>query len=249
MDERTLELIHGDIDGEIGPDERRELELLLQASPEARREHEKLGELNLMLGSLGKAEPPAGLRDTIIAAARRPAKPIRNAPARRGGWGIVAAMAATVAGVALFLGRSPELTEFDPSALGGTLGRPATDAGVPTFRLDGQIVSGAIMLHHSGSGLALEVDLEAERPVEVVAAAAGARLELSGFVRLAGMPAKMATVDGQLRLLHKGNQHYALVLTNKGAAASAIDVSVYDGENLIGEGRLTLAAEPASTGN
>lgn len=249
MDERTLELIHGDIDGEIGPDERRELEGLLAASPEAQREREKLHGLKSVLGSLEHAEPPAGLRDSIIAAAHRPSSPVRIAPARRGGWGVVAALAATVAGVALFLGHSTALPEFDPSTLGGTLARPSAGSAVPSFRLDGQVVSGAIMLHNSNNGLALEVDLVAERPVEVVAGAAGVRLELAGFVRMAGMPARMATVDGQLRLLHKGSQHYALVLTNKGAVASEIDVSVYDGENLIGEGRLKVPTAPDLAGD
>lgn len=249
MDERTLELIHGEIDGELGPDEQRELEACLQATPGARQEYDRLRALEALLGGLAEADPPAGLRDSILAAAHRPATAIRIAPVRRRRWGMAAALAATVVGVTLFLGRGPEVPELDPSVLRGTMGRPAAQSGVPSWRLDAQVVSGSILLHNSTDGLALEVDLVAERPVEVVLTAEGSRLELAGFVRLPGMPTNILAADGQVRLLHRGSQHYALVLTNKGAVASAIDVSVYDGDELIGEGRLAVPAGMGPTGD
>ena len=55
---------------------------------------------------------------------------------------------------------------------------------------------------------------------------------------VAGEPAELSMKDGGIRLLHRGNQRYVLVLGTGGGAPSSIDFSVYEGGQLVREGRL-----------
>jgi hypothetical protein len=243
MDEQMLELIHGEVDGKLDAEQRQALRRRLAESAEARLEYQRVRALSEQLEILPEFEVPRGMRDSILAAVAAPA-PVGQARQRHvTRLGLVAALAATAAGVALVIGRGPEVQELDPSVLAGTIGRPALDAGRPALRLAGPGVTGTILLHHSSDGLAIEVELDADRPVQLIASAAGASLDLKGYVRIDGAPAEMNTVDGTLSVLHTGRQHYALVL-EVAAAASEIDLAVYDGRELLKETRLLVPPSP-----
>jgi hypothetical protein len=251
MDERTLELIHGDIDGELDADGQQELRARLEASAEAREEHRRLQALSHTLARLPAFEPPPGLRDAVIGAAHRGAQdrkmatvPFRRPQAvrHRRGLALIVALAATVAGVALLVGRGHDLQELDPGVLAGTIGRPASQSSMPPLRIAETGVNGTVMLHRGNGGLALEVNLDVARPVAIFAAAQGAPLEVRGFVRIDGAPAGTEIVDGAIRITHSGRQHYALVL-GEAPGISAIELGVYDGRQLIRE--TTLRVPPA----
>jgi hypothetical protein len=242
MDARTLELIHGDLDGANGPEEQRELLSRLEASAEARREHECLRELNERLGSEPAFEPPIGLREEILARLPRPSAKVVPLRPRRAWLGVAAALAATVAGVALILDRTPGFQELDPAMLAGTLGRSATEARAPSLLFAEAQLSGQISLRQDDGIDAIEIDLDAGTPVEIVASAAGVPLELAGFVRIAGEPAEFAASEGQIRVLHRGHQHYALVLRPGDSRPTSIDFSIHEGERLVREDRLAWPA-------
>jgi hypothetical protein len=242
MDARTLELIHGDLDGANGPEEQRELLSRLEASAEARREHEQLRALQDRLAAERGYEPPDGLREEILARLPPPSATVIPLRPRRAWLGVAAALAATVAGVALILDRTPGLQELDPSVLAGTLGRSATDARAPSLLFAEAQLSGQISLRQDGGIYAIEVDLDAGTPVGIVASAAGVPLEVAGFVRIAGEPAEFAESEGQIRLQHRGHQHYALVLRPGDSRPSSIDFSIYEGERLLREDRLAWPA-------
>lgn len=243
MDERTIELLHGDIDGELDAGERAELRGRLESSEEARREHERLRALAGTMEGLPDFVPPPGLRDAILNAARPPSTAIGAPPARkRVGLSLVAALAATVVGIAVFVGQHSELPELDASVLAGTLGRPATSGLPPTMRFDAAVVSGTIMLHYGKEGLALEVDLDASTPIEIVAAANGARLVARGFVRIDGMPSGVDVANGSVRVSHEGRQHYVLVLASDDDPA-VIELAVFDGQQLIQRTSLARSVE------
>lgn len=245
MDDRTLELIHGAIDGANSPADQHELMRCLEASAEAQREYEQLQRLCGLLDAEPEFAPPAGLRESILAEfPRREAQVSTLRPRPRRAWlGAAVALAASAAGVALLVGRAPELTELEPSVLSGTMGRSGADARVPSLRLDGTAISGTISLHRGDGRLALEVDLDATRPVAIVASAGGAPLEIDGFVQFTGEPAEVSEIGGRTRLLHNGNQRYALVLSGAGPAPANIELAIYDGDLLVHEGRLNWPAE------
>jgi hypothetical protein len=243
MDARTLELIHGDLDGANSPEEQRELLARLAASAEARREHEQLRALHDRLAAELGYEPPDGLREEILARLPRSAAKVVPLRPRRAWLGAAAALAANVAGIALVLDRSPGMRELDPSVLAGTIGRSAMEARAPSLLFDEPRLSGLISLRMDDGIYAIEIDLDAGTPVGIVASAAGVPLELAGFVRIAGEPAELAESEGQIRLLHRGQQRYALVLRPGDSRPSSIDFSIYEGEQLLREERLAWPAD------
>jgi hypothetical protein len=242
MDHRTIELIHGEIDGVNSPDDQRELQRRLEASAESRRELAETRALAERLAAEPAYDLPPGLRDMILA---RIALPPANRPARsprsaRNWLGAAVAMAATVAGVAIVVMRAPDSQQLDPSNLAGTIGQPAAGVGTTSLLLDDAAVSGSITLRRYELGLTIDIKLDSVRPVAVVARADQGPLELQGFLPLQGSPARLDEDRGTIRLLHRGRQHYSLAVTSGSATASVINLQVYDGERLIRESRLEL---------
>jgi hypothetical protein len=244
VDQKTIDLIHGDIDGLNSPEEQRELLRRLEASPEARQEHARMRVLCQLLDSAPACEPPQELTDSILAAIPRPAAArvavVNTNRPRRGWMGAAVALAATVAGVAVLLVRVPAPEQLDVSALAGTIGRPAANAGTASLGLDSPGISGAITAQRHERGFTIDIDLDADRPISVVADSTGVPLELAGFLPLDGSPARVSESGGSIRVLHSGKQHYTLVLGPGSVKASSIDVMVYEGEVLIKQGRLEL---------
>jgi hypothetical protein len=247
MDQRAIELLHGDIDQENSPADQRELAALLERSPEARCELEELRRLAVTLRAEPEFEPPPGLREAILGQIQ-PLAPVIPLRPRRGWAGAALALAATAAGVALILHRGPEFPELDPSTLAGTMVPASGHATSPSLRLDSAPVSGAISLHGGDGRYAIEVTLDASRPVAIIASSPTAALELEGFVRISGEPAELSAEDGRIRVLHTGSQRYALVLGDGAGAPPAIDFSVYDGDQLVGEARLRWPADTPGRG-
>jgi len=252
MDQRTIELIHRDIDGLASPEEHRQLALLLQASEEARDEHARMRALCALLDGATSADPPPGLRDAILAripvrasakrpaAGHGPARMITGGSARKNWLGVAAAIAATVAGVALVLFRAPDFQQIDASSLAGTIGQPVQ--GAASLRLEGDLLSGDIVLQRHIHGFTIDFALETTRTIAIVAGAPEGSLALQGFLPHNGEPAGLSAEAGQIRVLHSGKQHYSLVVTPGVSGASTIDLRFYDGENLIREAALYLPA-------
>ena len=251
IEQRTRELIHGDIDGCNSVAEQDELQQHLAASAAARQEHAGLRALCAELDAAPSCDPPPGLRAAILAriphtpaaAASRAVHTSSRRP-RRAWLGAAVALAATVAGVAVFLVRAPDLQVLDPAALVGTIGQPAAGAAAASLNLAGDGASGAITLRMHDKGFTLEVDLDTDGPVSIFATGAGTTLALEGFVPLAGSPARVSESAQEIRVLHSGSQRYSLVLSSSEATAGAVDLAVYDGDRLINEKRLAPQVQP-----
>ena len=251
IEQRTRELIHGAIDGCNSPAEQDELQQRLADSAAARQEYAGMRALCAELDAAPSCDPPPGLRDSILA--RIPQAPavstsgavhISSRRPRRAWMGAAVALAATVAGVAVFLVRAPELQPLDPAALVGTIGQPAVGAAASSLDLASDAATGAITLRLHDAGFTLEIDLDTDGPVSIFAVGAGTTLALEGFVPLAGSPARVSESANEIRVLHSGNQRYALVLSASDAMAGAVDLAVYDGDRLINSKRLDPPAQP-----
>lgn len=250
INDRALELIHGDIDGANSGDEQRELLALLEVSEEVRREHARMRELAGLLDALPACEPPLQLRQALraripVAAPPVPLRMQRMQPPRARVFAAFA-LAATVTGVAVLLLRGPEVQELDAAALAGTLGRPAAgpvagDASVAIAELD---FNGVVTLRRHERGLIVELDLEASRPVTVVAGA-DAPLALEGYISASGAPSSVTEEGGVIRLLHGGKHHYSLVLPWAGEPARALDLAFYIDGQLVKQIRLAVPPEGA----
>lgn len=263
MDQKTIELIHRDIDGLASPEEQRELALVLESSEDAKDEHARMRTLCELLDGATSADPPPGLRDAILAripvargapvtsvalpaAGHRPSwGPGRGA--RRSRLGLAAALAATVGGVALLLFRAPDFQQLDPASLAGTIGQPAP--GTASLRLEGEPLAGNIFLQRHTHGFTIEITMDTSRPIGLVAGAAEGPLMLQGLLPLGGEPTDLSEDAGRIHMLHSGRQHYSLVVTPSVSGASTIQLGFYDGDALIREDRLVLPAGKGSERN
>jgi len=65
-DQRIIELVNGEIDGTLSPEDRNELTTLIEGDPSAKTLLDELGAVNQLLTSVPMVEPPASLKANIM---------------------------------------------------------------------------------------------------------------------------------------------------------------------------------------
>ena len=130
IEQRTLDLINAEIDGELHVGDLAELQARLDADPEARAMREQLARIAGSLGRMATVAPPADLREQILRVTHPVAKVLPFRDRRTQFVRYTMALAAGIALVAVgiqFSGSSgPAL---DAGQLVGTIGGNAGDAG------------------------------------------------------------------------------------------------------------------------
>lgn len=175
IEDRHIELIHAELDGELTAEQRAELGRLLRANPEAWALREELTRMFGALAEVKNVEPPPDLRKSVLQAlARKPAQrqgrralnsipiPLRYA----------AVFAAGVLATAIVLQfGTDEASLPDVSELVGTIGGQERAAKAPIDRveLDLAQVSGSATAYETQSGIVVELDLRARKPLLIVA--------------------------------------------------------------------------------
>jgi hypothetical protein len=213
VEEKYLELIQADVDGELPERQRAELSQYLLANPEARALRDELRQVCTALDSLAAADPPPGLRDAILAGTHLPApRPMRGGAARFPLLRLAAAFAGGlfVSAIAFQLGGNRQAA-FDVSEVAGTLASRDPVAGsepVDSVQVSLDQARGTVSLFRTATMRVVEFDLAVQRPLEVVVVHDGQEARFSGLGQ-AGVTA---------------NQRYALVLEGAGQAGSAIDI-------------------------
>jgi hypothetical protein len=217
IEEKYLELIQADVDGELPEQHRAELSRFLLASPEARAVRDELRLVCGALDQLAAAEPPPGLTDSILAAIPLPAPGMAVAPVRAGGTRFpLLRLAAAFAGglfvsaIAFQLGDDRQ-AGLDLSQIAGTMASldpAARSEPVDTIQVSLDQASGTVTLFRSATMRVVEIDLAVQQPLEVVVAHDGQEARFSG-------PGHAGA---------SGNQRYALVLAGAGQAGSAIEI-------------------------
>ena len=228
IDEKYLELIHADIDGELPEQQRAELSRYLLANPEARAFREELRRVCAALDGIEQVEPPEGLRESILEAlsaqraARRFAMPrvFRTSPlALRYAAAFVGGL--LVSAIAFQVGTESR-DGLGVSELVGTMAaREGASEAVraDAIKLDLQQVGGAVNLYEAGSVLVLEFDLAPRQPIEVVAAYQGGEAR---FSRLAE--------PGE-----RGPQRYAISFAKAERGESAVNLKFFASVFLLSE--------------
>ena len=217
IEEKFLELIQADVDGELPEQHRAELSRFLLAHPEARVVRDDLKRLCGVLDRVPAVEPPPGLKASILGAVRLPA-PKRGASGLHGFWGsprmlryaAVFAGGLLVSAIAFQLG-TDRRSGLDTAQVVGTMASPdaaASRAAADTLKVSLDQVSGTVSLLRSPSGRVLEFDLAARAPVEVVVAHDGQEARVTAFTQATG----------------GGTKHYSLVLDGAGQAGVPIEL-------------------------
>jgi hypothetical protein len=173
IEAKYIELIQADVDGELPDGRRAELSRFLLAHPEARALRAELAALAEALGSLALAEPPADLRDRILAALPPPSRTAQGSGSA--GFSIrlrwAAAIAATaLLGAVVFRIASDDRSAVDVSNLYGTMASPGTAAPVQIDKVavSTEQVHGTVSLLGSPQARIVEFDLAVNGPIEVV---------------------------------------------------------------------------------
>lgn len=193
LDTRSLELINAEIDGELTPDERTELEALLASSAEARAMKAELLKLSNVIESVPEREPPADLTDRILGQLKQPARRPAFSLA-----GLFASLQPVPVGMAFAAGLllTVGVYELSPgqradSDVAGMVGTMVLDSqGQATgqesrLAITGPGVAGSVALSGVGDMLVLSFDVAAEQQTEIVIAMADAGLGFGGIAHAA----------------------------------------------------------------
>jgi anti-sigma factor RsiW len=230
IEEKYIEFIQADLDGELPEQHRAELSRYLLANPQARAMRDELRRLCGMLDQLPAFEPPPELKSSILAAVHLPA-PVTPA---RSGWvrfpvlRVAAAFAGglLVSAIAFQLG-SDRHAALDVSEVAGTLASRdpvARSAPVDTVEVSLDQATGNVSLFRSATLRVVQFDLAVQQPLEIVVMHEGQEARFSGL--------------GQ----SGGNQRYALVLEGAGETGSAIEVRFLASGAEVYRGTLEVAA-------
>jgi len=252
VDERTHELIHAELDGELEAAGRAELEQVLAASAEARKLHDDLVAIEAALGRLREVEAPEGLRGSIIDAVRAaPArhssvvtfKPRRSARER---WTTGLALAAGVAlgAVGLYVLQPQSGSGIAPSELAGTMVREQIDESTADrVRFDAPEVRGSAALFESDGVLVLQFDLDSSAPVAVDAQYAAAGLRVVGFAQGAVADANIHSAAGQVGYINEGSQRFVVYLARTGSEGGSLALALRAGGRVVQEASLAVPAQ------
>jgi anti-sigma factor RsiW len=222
IDEKHIELINAEIDGELSSEQRADLSGYLLRHPEARALRDDLQRLCGALNRTVQVPPPADLRDRILGALPAPA-PRRHwsagssRPVLR--YAAVLAGGLLVSAIAFQFGMDGRPGP-DAAQVAGTMADPATDhtgAPVGTVRIDTPQVTGRVNLYRAASGLILGFDLAAREPIEVVATCGGREIRFSGL----GRPDPIS------------DHRYACTMSGSATEAGTVTLKFYAGGKLI----------------
>jgi anti-sigma factor RsiW len=174
IDEKYLELIQADVDGELPDRDRAELSRFMLANPDAHAVRDELKRLCSTLDKVRQVEPPPELRTSILAAvplqaAAAGARSQRSFLAQSGALRYAAAFAAGT------------MVSQDPVSRSGP---------VDSVRVSLDQVSGTVSFFRSSSMRVVEFDLAAREPVEVAVVHDGQEARFSGFGQSGGAAAQ-----------------------------------------------------------
>lgn len=215
VDERILQLIHAELDGEIDDGDRTELLRHLEAEPEARALREQLGRIAGALGRMAPVAQPAELHLQLLQVTRRSARVItfreRRAQIVRYGLAMAAGMAFAAIGLSLTESGRPT---FDPGELAGTMGRQAAHpvGAVAARRVAAPKLNGLVTLSPAAGRWLLLFDLDSGQPVTVSATYDAAAFRLNGYAQADSGVSSFSATPGRVGFVNQGAQRLALFL-------------------------------------
>jgi anti-sigma factor RsiW len=215
IEQRTLELINADLDGELDAGERAELQRRLDSDPEARNMSEQLARIAGSLGRLQPEAPPAGLQGQILQAIQPTAKvlPFRSRTPQyvRYTMALAAGIAIAVVGIQ-FSGMSGASLEADQVV--GTIGRQAVTPSpmVSQIALQAAGLKGSVGLSPDQGGWQLVFDIASDQPVTVTATYADTAFSLNAYAPENAGAGTVSATPGRIQFVSKGAQRQVLVL-------------------------------------
>lgn len=224
LEERIIQMINADLDGELGQAEKQELDAILESSAEARSMRAELLKLTNLLDSVPEVAPPLALSEQILnKLASTPDKSAFSLAGLFPSFQPATAGLAFAAGLLLTVGfyeLAPRHgSSVDTAGMVGTMVAGQQDQRAiqrDSLSFDQAGVSGKVSLQQSGGFLVLSFDLDSEQTTEIEVLLAEAGLSFGG---IAHAPRTGATTDesfevsgGDLRVVNKGRQAFTVFL-------------------------------------
>ena len=251
LNERTTDLIHASIDGELTGDEHTELRIALEQSAEAQKFQADMVRIDQMIASLPEVEPPAGLTRRILDSIHLPSK------SRFEGWSVLFGKGwftpasyglAVAAGVLVAVGvvQMSSPSQGDVRNLVGTMVRDGNDVFQPVsgeLVIDLAMLQGQVRLKNTDQAWALEFDLQSQDAVEISVDTLESGLEFDGFARQDGSAGleNVEVSEQTARVINKGDHRFVLFLRHKALTENhlpGIGVAVSHGGAVIYQGQL-----------
>jgi len=250
--ERSIELIHGDLDGELSPQEQDELHACLAADPSLSALRKEMQKLHEALSRVEAVDPPPELRARILAAIRPAMRPAVSAAAREprprrsifasivAEWpspalfryAAAAAFGAAVVAVGLKVSTLDTQTPADTGNLVGTMTSYRAPANTDkSFVLDTAAISGSVGTSIQNGMVVVDFDLSATQPVEIIADYSRSGLAFSGFAQFEEASASVESGHGRVRFTQQDAHQYAMFFSPAGEGSGAIEFQfLADGE-------------------
>jgi hypothetical protein len=225
-DDEGKALIHAELDGDLSSEQRADLARLLLAEPRLRALRDELKSLSSRLDAVGEVDPPPQLKDSILSGL--PSVPV--APVYRkasfGHWRLAAMVAGLLTAGTIFYAT----VQGPPPGSRETAGTLAADvpSAVDSVAVDGGAVTGRATLYRDTTGLAIELEVSAAEPVDILIATADRSFRINGL----GGPSPAAS------------SHQTVALQGVRAQGQAIELSFLMGERTVNRATLHAPSGP-----
>ena len=250
IEQKYIELINADIDGEISSGDKADLEAFLSQSAEGRALHAELSSLCSSLDTIETEEPPRHLRHVIMNSAnppaREPAEPgllqrLLAAPAFR-----YAATFAAGVFLTLSLVSSDQISNRafdDVTGLVGSVADPVNAELVNSLSVSESEIAGTVSLRRAGTMLILDFDLVSADSIEIEAGYSDPSIWFNGFAQLESSGTSISAEAGRVTLGMQGKRRYAVYLHNEGGRETTVNLQFRANGAIVHEASLDY--EPA----
>jgi hypothetical protein len=243
IDPKYVELIHRRLDGEITPTEDAELTQFLASSTEARALCEHLAQTMKVMSSVRPVDPPAGLKDEILASigrapARAAATPKRSVRelmmsvfTPRLSYGLAAGILLGIAIGVIGLRGLGGHGAVDPSSLVGTIisGSGATESRrIDNDSFHNDRFSGRLTVNEVQGAIWVRIELESSDDVSMTVSLGTPGWILKGFAQTNPIQSALGTTSSGLYLMHQGKNAYVFVFESTDQSQPVISVNLED---------------------
>jgi hypothetical protein len=253
IDEKYLELIHAEIDGEISASDSELLQQHLESNLDSKAFFEDMKKISNFFDEADSREPPPQLRADILRSIPKPRtnsnfglfglewlSPVNLRYASAFATGALVVLAAV--SLESWTDRSP----LKSSDLVGTMTRHEPLAGVATadrVAIDLEQLAGSVSLRRTDSFLVIEFDLNSTQLVEVVTSFDQSEIGFSGVAQLEDGPTSVSADEQSVSIMNEGEQQFAIFLNNTGDSQAEIELKFFvDGKLIHQDGLSYLEA-------
>jgi hypothetical protein len=238
IDEKYTALMNADIDGDIQPDEKAELEAFLAASEAGRALQDELRSLCATLDAEDMIDTPPHLRHVVMNALPDPRPNVSPAAEAPGFWQALFAVpalrytatfaAGIILAVAIVDSAQIQQSAFNEvTGLVGTMSDAGDIAPVASTVINKAAVAGTITLRRADPILIIDFDLSTNGPIDIVASYDDKSVWFNGFAQLESTGTSISADGGQIRIQVDGKRRYAVYLHNAGSHKLSINLEFF----------------------